>query len=57
VQGHPEFTEPIVSYLVKMRAEQGIFEDEQAKDALARVGNHHDGVVIAKAFLRFLLED
>ncbi|KAI4628394.1 hypothetical protein J4E80_002533 [Alternaria sp. BMP 0032] len=57
VQGHPEFTEPIVSYLVKMRAEQGIFEDEQAKDALERVGKHHDGVVIAKAFLRFLMED
>ncbi|CAE7200073.1 hypothetical protein CFE70_008009 [Pyrenophora teres f. teres 0-1] len=57
VQGHPEFTEPIVSYLVKMRAEQGIFNEEQAKDALERVGKPHDGVVIAKAFLRFLLED
>jgi len=57
MQGHPEFTEPIVSYLVKMRAEQGIFNEEQAKDALERVGKPHDGVVIAKAFLRFLLED
>lgn len=57
VQGHPEFTEPIVSYLVKMRAEQGIFNEQQAKDALERVGKPHDGVVIAKAFLRFLLED
>ncbi|KAF1839367.1 class I glutamine amidotransferase-like protein [Decorospora gaudefroyi] len=57
VQGHPEFNEGIVTYLVKMRAEQGIFEEEQARDALERVGKHHDGVVIAKAFLRFLLED
>ncbi|EMD69844.1 hypothetical protein COCSADRAFT_106890 [Bipolaris sorokiniana ND90Pr] len=57
LQGHPEFTEPIVSYLVQMRAEQGIFEEEQARDALERVGNHHDGLVIAKAFLRFLLDD
>jgi GMP synthase-like glutamine amidotransferase len=57
VQGHPEFTEAIVTYLVKMRAEQGIFEDEQARDALERVGKPHDGVIIAKAFLRFLLED
>jgi GMP synthase-like glutamine amidotransferase len=57
VQGHPEFHEGIVSRLVKMRNEQGIFEDEQARDALSRVGNKHDGVVIAKAFLRFLLED
>jgi GMP synthase-like glutamine amidotransferase len=57
VQGHPEFHEGIVSYLVKMRNEQGIFEDEQARDALERVGNKHDGVVIAQAFLRFLLEE
>jgi GMP synthase-like glutamine amidotransferase len=57
VQGHPEFTEGIVTYLVKMRAEQGIFQDEQARDALERVGKPHDGIVIAKAFLRFLLED
>jgi GMP synthase-like glutamine amidotransferase len=57
VQGHPEFNKGIVSHLVKMRAEQGIFEEEQARDALERVGKHHDGVNIAKAFLRFLLED
>jgi GMP synthase-like glutamine amidotransferase len=57
VQGHPEFTEAIVSYLVRMRNKQGIFNTEEAKDALDRVGNPHDGVAIAKAFLRFLLED
>ncbi|KAJ4990260.1 GMP synthase [Stagonosporopsis vannaccii] len=57
VQGHPEFHEGIVSRLVKMRNEQGIFEDEQARDALRRVADKHDGVVIAQAFLRFLLED
>jgi GMP synthase-like glutamine amidotransferase len=56
VQGHPEFTEGIVSRLVTMRNEQGIFNDEQARDALSRVGDRHDGVVIAQAFLRFLLE-
>ncbi|KAH6614000.1 class I glutamine amidotransferase-like protein [Boeremia exigua] len=57
VQGHPEFHEGIVSRLVKMRNAQGIFNDEQAQDALGRVGNAHDGVVIAQAFLRFLLEE
>jgi len=57
VQGHPEFNEGIVTHLVKMRNEQGIFEDEQARDALERVGRKHDGVVIAEAFLRFLLEE
>lgn len=57
VQGHPEFHEAIVSYLVTMRNKQGIFNDAEAQDALARVGNHHDGIPVAKAFLRFLLED
>lgn len=57
VQGHPEFHEAFVDYLVKMRNKQGIFNDAEAQDALNRVGNHHDGVPIAKAFLRFLLED
>jgi GMP synthase-like glutamine amidotransferase len=57
VQGHPEFTEGIMIELVKTRNQQGIFDDTQSKDALARSGEHHDGVVIAKAFLRFLLED
>ncbi|KAF2855610.1 glutamine amidotransferas-like protein class-I [Plenodomus tracheiphilus IPT5] len=56
LQGHPEFNEGIVSHLVRMRNEQGIFGDEQARDALERVGRKHDGVVIAEAFLRFLLE-
>lgn len=55
VQGHPEFNEGIMVELVKTRNKQGIFEDEQARDALARSGDKHDGVNIAKAFLRFLL--
>ncbi|KAJ4301380.1 hypothetical protein N0V90_003472 [Kalmusia sp. IMI 367209] len=38
VQGHPEFHESIVSYLVTMRNKQGIFNTEEAKDALDRVG-------------------
>ncbi|KAF1945235.1 class I glutamine amidotransferase-like protein [Clathrospora elynae] len=57
VQGHPEFNKDIMTQMVKTRAEQGVFEEEQARDALTRVGEYHDGVNIAKAFLRFLLED
>ncbi|PVI02521.1 class I glutamine amidotransferase-like protein [Periconia macrospinosa] len=57
VQGHPEFHESFVEYLVKMRNKQGIFNDAEAQDALDRVAKHHDGVSIAKAFLRFLLDD
>jgi GMP synthase-like glutamine amidotransferase len=57
VQGHPEFNKNIMISLVKTRNKQGIFADEQARDALERSGKHHDGVNIAKAFLRFLLEN
>lgn len=57
VQGHPEFNHGIMTKLVTFRNEQGIFNDEQARDALERSPKDHDGVVVAKAFLRFLLED
>lgn len=54
VQGHPEFTEAIVREIVETRRQQGIFDDETARDALARAGNQHDGVAVAAGFLRFL---
>jgi GMP synthase-like glutamine amidotransferase len=57
IQGHPEFTDEIVTEIIKSRAQLGILGKEQAQDALARVGNHHDGIAIGAAFLRFLLED
>lgn len=57
VQGHPEFTQEIVTELVESRHQLGIFDDETYEDAMARVGREHDGVVVAKAFLKFLLEE
>jgi len=57
VQGHPEFNEEIVKELLETRHEQGIFDDKTYEDAMARVGKQQDGVVVAKAFLRFLLDD
>ena len=57
VQGHPEFSKDIVTELLETRHKQGIFGDEVYEDGLARVGKDHDGVAVAKAFLRFLLED
>ncbi|KAF2121395.1 nucleoside phosphatase family-domain-containing protein [Lophiotrema nucula] len=41
VQGHPEFTQQIVSELVTARHGQGIFNEEQFKDAMARPSRHH----------------
>ncbi|KAL2830864.1 class I glutamine amidotransferase-like protein [Aspergillus cavernicola] len=56
VQGHPEFREDIVNEVVKLRAEAGVFDKEQAEDALSRAGRPHDGIAIGVAFLKFLLE-
>ena len=57
VQGHPEFTEDIVRELLVARHEQGIFDDEVFEDAIRSVGDEQDGVLVAAAFLRFLMEE
>jgi len=56
VQGHPEFNEEIVRELLTARHESGIFDDETFSEAMSRVDKYQDGVVVAQAFLRFLLE-
>ncbi|KAK6082651.1 GMP synthase [Seiridium cupressi] len=56
VQGHPEFTEFIVTRILHMRHEQKIFSDGLYEDAMSRAGKDHDGVLIAQAFLKFLHE-
>jgi GMP synthase-like glutamine amidotransferase len=56
VQGHPEFNEEIVREILIARHEAKIFDDEVFGDAMARVDKYQDGVVVAKAFLKFLLE-
>jgi GMP synthase-like glutamine amidotransferase len=56
VQGHPEFNEEIMRELLTARHELGILDDETFSDAMSRVDKYQDGVVVAQAFLRFLLE-
>lgn len=55
VQGHPEFNETIVRELLVARHRGGVFDDELFNDAVARVGNKHDGLVVAAAFFKFFL--
>jgi GMP synthase-like glutamine amidotransferase len=57
VQGHPEFTHDIVEEIVNYRHAVGIFSDELFEDAVKRLPDHDDGVIVAQAFFRFLLED
>lgn len=57
VQGHPEFTEEIETEIIQSRTKTGVFSEDQARDALSRAGNEHDGVAIGAKFLLFLLEN
>lgn len=57
VQGHPEFNEEIMREILKARHASGLFGKEMYEDTTSRVDRYHDGVLIAQAFLRFLLEE
>ncbi|KUI57493.1 hypothetical protein VP1G_04751 [Cytospora mali] len=54
VQGHPEFTGDIVSEILELRHDTGVFTDEDYTSGINRSKNEHDGVRIAQAFLRFI---
>ena len=53
VQGHPEFTSEIVSEILELRHNKGMFSDDVYRGGMDRVNNHHDGILIGKAFLKF----
>jgi len=57
IQGHPEFTEAIMRELLEIRKDQGLWPIEEWQAGMDKVANRHDGVVVAAAFLRFLLDD
>jgi len=55
VQGHPEFTKSIVSKIVKLRADKGLFTPEFAQDAVNRNELRNDGVeVIARTVWKII---
>ncbi|KLJ10219.1 hypothetical protein EMPG_14390 [Blastomyces silverae] len=55
VQGHPEFTKDIVAEILHARRDAGIFPTGIYEGGVATVGNEHDGLVVGKAFLEFLI--
>lgn len=57
VQGHPEFDEEIMREIIQTRHNTGIFGDEAYREYIGKVGDKHDGLVVSRAFLRFLLEE
>jgi GMP synthase-like glutamine amidotransferase len=56
VQGHPEFNEEIMTEIIETRHSTGIFDDAAYKEHMGKVPKPHDGLIVSKAFLRFLLE-
>lgn len=56
VQGHPEFTEEIMGEILAGRYKTGLFDKHVYEDGMSRAGKKQDGVEIAAAFLRFMLE-
>lgn len=56
VQGHPEFTGTIVREILETRHDTGVFDDEAYKTHMKKVDLPHDGLIVGRAFVRFLLE-
>ncbi|PYI31044.1 Aldedh-domain-containing protein [Aspergillus indologenus CBS 114.80] len=44
VQGHPEYNEFMVSSILKIRHERGVFDESFYKDGMSRVDKPHDGI-------------
>lgn len=57
VQGHPEYNATIVGEVLKARHEMGIFDDKTYHEAVERIVDTHDGIVVGAEFLRFWLKD
>ncbi|KYK61344.1 class I glutamine amidotransferase [Drechmeria coniospora] len=54
VQGHPEFTNEIISEILFNRHTVGIFTKDVYEDAISRASVPHDGVAVGKAMLNFM---
>lgn len=57
VQGHPEFNAEIMKEIVETRHSSGIFDEEAYQTHAKKVNLPHDGVIVSRAFVRFLLEN
>lgn len=56
-QGHMEFTEKMVKKQLEMRVKEGTLKEDDADEATERAHWLHDGVLVAKAVLRFFHGD
>ena len=54
VQGHPEFTQDIITEILERRHGAGIFPDDVYDSGIKRASLEHDGVTVGKAFINFM---
>jgi GMP synthase-like glutamine amidotransferase len=57
VQGHPEFNEEIMREILETRHTIGVFDDVAYGKYIGKVSREHDGLVVSRAFLRFMIEE
>ncbi|KAF9331058.1 hypothetical protein BG006_006065 [Podila minutissima] len=57
LQGHPEFTSPIMKEFITVRTELGVFNQELSSAAMKVVENPLDRVKVAARLLEYLKED
>lgn len=57
IQGHPEFNQEIINEILEKRRRQNLYSQEAFENAMERSGNVQEGLVVGRAFLRFLVED
>lgn len=56
VQGHPEFTPEIMKEIIETRHNTGIFDDRAYEEHAKKIPLPHDGIMVGRAFIRFLLQ-
>jgi len=57
VQGHPEFNEEIVREILETRHAMGVFDEEAYRKHIGKVSREHDGLVVSRAFLKFMTDE
>jgi hypothetical protein len=56
MQGHPEFNQVIVEFLLDNRFGKGLFSKEVFDEAFPHAAEEHDGVKVAEGIMNFILD-
>ncbi|KAJ5999412.1 hypothetical protein N7451_007222 [Penicillium sp. IBT 35674x] len=56
IQAHPEFNEFIMTKLLIARHDGGLFNDELYESGCKRAAKEHDGELLARRFIQFIVE-